>query len=79
MLELAQDCRNLDVHLHVSTAYVNCYQKGYVDEKIFMRSDDITTKVDKIMAMSDQEVRDKTDQLIENFPNTYTFTKNLAE
>jgi fatty acyl-CoA reductase len=79
MLQLASECRRLEIHLHVSTAYVNCIKKGYVEEKIFMRSEDIQEKVDGIMAMPDEEVREKTNKLIENFPNTYTFTKSLAE
>jgi len=79
MLELAQQCSHLRVHLHVSTAYVNCIKKGFVEEKIFMSSDDITDKIDFIMGLPDQEVTNRTSELLENFPNSYTFTKSLAE
>ena len=35
--------------------------------------------VQRIMSLSLQEIKDKEQALIGNFPNTYTFTKHLAE
>jgi len=35
MLELAKECKMLDVFTHVSTAYVNCNRTGYIEEKIY--------------------------------------------
>lgn len=35
MLELAKECKNLDVFLHVSTAYVNCDRPGMKEERIY--------------------------------------------
>ena len=35
MLELAKSCKNLTVHLHVSTAYVNSNTEGFVEEKVY--------------------------------------------
>ena len=35
MLELAKECKNLEVFTHVSTCYVNCNRSGYVEEKVY--------------------------------------------
>jgi len=41
ILELAQECRRLEVFTHVSTAYVNCMKKGYVEEEIYSPEVDV--------------------------------------
>jgi thioester reductase-like protein len=48
MLELAKECRSLNVHLHVSTTYVNSNKLGFIKEDIYDRSDDITKVVQRI-------------------------------
>lgn len=64
----------------MSTAYVNCDRKGgEVHETIYEDDQDVEQIVSKIMAMSVQYVKDNEKKIIGNFPNTYTFTKNLAE
>lgn len=35
MLELAKECKNIEVFTHISTAYVNCNRSGYIEEKIY--------------------------------------------
>lgn len=35
VLELAKECKNLDVFTHVSTCYVNCDRDGYIEEEIY--------------------------------------------
>ena len=40
---------------------------------------DVEETVTKLMAMNPQEVEQREKELIGNFPNTYTYTKNLAE
>lgn len=35
MLDLAKECKNLEVFTHVSTCYVNCNRSGYIEEKIY--------------------------------------------
>ncbi len=32
MLDLAEECKKLQVFTHVSTAYVNCEKKGFIKE-----------------------------------------------
>jgi fatty acyl-CoA reductase len=64
----------------VSTAYVNCDRKGgEIYETIYEDDQDVEQIVKKIMEMDLQYVKDNEKKLIGNFPNTYTFTKNLAE
>ena len=79
MLELGKECRKLEVLVHVSTAYVNCIQHGFVEEKIHSVSDDITSLVERIMSMPDKEINERLGKILGNYPNTYTFTKSLAE
>jgi hypothetical protein len=59
MLELAKECKNLDVFTHVSTAYVNCNRTGYIDEIIYNPGQNIDKLVKDVMAMSIQDIKDK--------------------
>ena len=79
MLELAKECKNLSVFTHVSTCYVNCTRKGHIEEKIYDEDIDVDGQVKQIMAMNKIEVEENESRLLGVFPNTYTFTKNLAE
>ena len=79
MMKLAQECKNLDVHCHVSTCYVNCTRKGRVEEEVYEPDVDVSKIVSHIMSLSKQEVDEQEMKLIGKFPNTYTYTKNLAE
>lgn len=40
MLELAKECKNIEVFEHVSTAYVNSNRSGFIEEKIYNIVDD---------------------------------------
>mmetsp|Transcript_10027 Transcript_10027/g.16866 ORF Transcript_10027/g.16866 Transcript_10027/m.16866 type:complete len:285 (-) Transcript_10027:2256-3110(-) len=79
MLELAKECRKLEIFTHVSTSYVNCNRRGVQEEEIYNPGADVDTTVDRIMKMSVQQVRGLESELIGDYPNTYTFTKSLAE
>ena len=52
MLELAKECKNLDVLTHVSTAYVNCTREGLIDEEIYDIDDDVEETVKGIMSLN---------------------------
>lgn len=41
MLELAKECKNIEVFSHVSTAYVNCNREGAIEEKIYFEDGEI--------------------------------------
>ena len=79
MLQLAKQCKKIDVFTQVSTAYVNCNRQGFIEEKIYDENLDFEPIVSKIMGMSLQQVTEQEKKLIGKFPNTYTFTKNLAK
>jgi fatty acyl-CoA reductase len=40
ILELAKECKNLEVLTHISTAYVNCNRSGFIEEKIYNEYED---------------------------------------
>ena len=81
MLELAKECQKLEVFTHVSTAYTNCEKFGLIEEKIYDMPDgkDSDDVINSIIKMGPEEVTLKQKEIIGDFPNTYTFTKSMAE
>lgn len=63
----------------MSTCYVNCNRLGYIEEKIYNLSDDVGSTVKNIMNMTVQDIKAQEGKLIGDYPNTYTFTKMMAE
>ena len=64
--------------VHVSTAYANC-NRQHIDEIIYQnlfRSEEL---LDAAQSMDASMLDSKTESLLSAFPNTYTFTKCLAE
>ncbi|KAH8354948.1 hypothetical protein KR093_002711 [Drosophila rubida] len=80
MLQLAKEMSRLEGFVHVSTAFSNCVIK-HISERFY--PDNLVVDADKVLKMrkeSDNTVFDeKTSTLMGKFPNTYTFTKALAE
>uniref|UniRef100_A0A1B6EM21 Fatty acyl-CoA reductase n=2 Tax=Cuerna arida TaxID=1464854 RepID=A0A1B6EM21_9HEMI len=78
---LTQLCLNfpkLEAFVHVSTAYCNC-DRQEVHEVIYAPPAD-PEKIIQCVEALDQDILDSmTDKIIKNRPNTYTFTKALAE
>nr|XP_023023256.1 fatty acyl-CoA reductase wat-like [Leptinotarsa decemlineata] len=77
ILKLARQMTNLKSLIYVSTAYANCpYDE--IEEKVYnsIRYDYVETLIEK---MGDEEDVVLTSRILENHPNTYTFTKSLAE
>lgn len=64
--------------VHVSTAYANCPRKD-IDEKVY----ETPITADKLMSIVDtldeQQLEAITPLLIGNWPNTYVYTKAIAE
>jgi len=58
MLELAKSCAKLQVHVHVSTAYVNSNLKGTIEEKIYETEtgEDPEDIVARLQRMDPQEI-----------------------
>ncbi|CAH1107542.1 unnamed protein product [Psylliodes chrysocephalus] len=78
VIDLARQIKNLKSMVHVSTAYSNCPSKE-IDEKIYecpVAYDNVKALIEKI-SKKDAEIL--TPRIIGKWPNTYTFTKFLAE
>ncbi|XP_050292855.1 putative fatty acyl-CoA reductase CG5065 [Anthonomus grandis grandis] len=78
LVELCKRMSNLEALVHVSTAYCNC-DRSEVKEMIYpppIGPDQIVALVD---ALDEELVDSLTPKLVGNRPNTYTFTKALAE
>ncbi|XP_050316285.1 fatty acyl-CoA reductase wat-like isoform X2 [Anthonomus grandis grandis] len=78
LLNLAREMKNLKSIIHVSTAYSNC-QRIQINEEIYdhpVKSSDLEALLEK---MTDEEVSSCEPKILGEWPNTYTFTKALAE
>ncbi|XP_063107936.1 fatty acyl-CoA reductase 1 isoform X1 [Cavia porcellus] len=78
LILLAQQMKNLEVFMHVSTAYAYCNRK-HIDEVVYPPPVDPKKLIDSLEWMDDDLVNDITPKLIGDRPNTYIYTKALAE
>ncbi|XP_032312238.1 fatty acyl-CoA reductase wat isoform X2 [Drosophila ananassae] len=80
MLHLAKEMKQLEVFLYISTAFSNCILLQ-VEEKFY--PEHLTCPSDQVLAISEMVTDEVLDQmepaLLGPFPNTYTYTKALAE
>lgn len=78
VLALCHEMRNLKSAIHVSTAYTQCPFQ-HVEEKFYPAP----IEAKKMLALSDclseKFLDDITPMLLDKWPNTYTFTKAIAE
>uniref|UniRef100_A0A0A9WQG7 Fatty acyl-CoA reductase n=1 Tax=Lygus hesperus TaxID=30085 RepID=A0A0A9WQG7_LYGHE len=78
MMELAAGIQNLKLFVYVSTAYCHLDQK-VLEEKLYPSPMD-PHKVIKSCELMDEELVEKVgEKILQGFPNSYAFTKNLAE
>ncbi|ELW70783.1 Fatty acyl-CoA reductase 1 [Tupaia chinensis] len=78
LILLAQQMKSLEVFMHVSTAYAYCNRK-HIDEVVYPPPVDPKKLIDSLEWMDDGLVNDITPKLIGDRPNTYIYTKALAE
>ncbi|XP_068901547.1 putative fatty acyl-CoA reductase CG8306 [Tenebrio molitor] len=78
MTELAKDCSKLNVLIHVSSAYVNSFRLE-AEEIVYDKPCDAEELISTVKKLSDEELEEKTPELLGDHPNTYTITKHLAE
>ncbi|XP_015591171.1 fatty acyl-CoA reductase 1 [Cephus cinctus] len=80
MLDLANQCKNMNCFAYVSTAYSNCHNME-IEEKFYPAPADLKMVEDMIEAdlvtegLSEASLK----MLLDPFPNIYTFTKATAE
>lgn len=77
-LELGKQCRNLNVFVHVSSAYVNSFLKD-CKEVIYDLAQDPEHIINLASSHPEAELEEMTPSLLGEHPNTYTFTKQMAE
>jgi len=80
MVQLAREMRQLESFVHVSTAFSNCI---IYDIKESFYPEHLNCSSDKVLAMTElmsEELLDNMESaLLGSYPNTYTYTKALAE
>jgi len=80
VIQIAKEMRCLEAFVHVSTAYTNCLIH-HINEVFYPEK--LTCSFDKILELREMLSNDLIDKmtpaLLDKFPNTYTFTKALAE
>lgn len=78
ILELCRGMKKLEVLQHVSTAYANC-DRSKIEEVVYPPPVDPYKILDAVEWMSEDMIQAITPKLLGKRPNTYTFTKALAE
>ncbi|XP_016339235.1 fatty acyl-CoA reductase 1-like [Sinocyclocheilus anshuiensis] len=78
MVNLAHRMKHLEVFIHVSTAYAHC-DRELIEEVVYPPPVDYRKLIDTLEWMDDKLVSLMTPKLLGERPNTYTYTKALAE
>ncbi|CAD7088168.1 unnamed protein product [Hermetia illucens] len=80
-IEFAKSLKNLSAYIHLSTAFCNSNNRGLITETVYKSHWEPKEMIR--MAEDDKAWEDftpeKLKEIIRDHPNTYTFTKNLAE
>ncbi|XP_048487959.1 fatty acyl-CoA reductase wat-like [Plutella xylostella] len=78
MIELAKNTKNLRAFVHVSTAFTNC-KKIEVFEKFYPSPVPAQTIIEFVETVDESRLDAITPKLLGDFPNTYSFSKAIAE
>lgn len=78
VMQLCKDAKNLKVMIHVSSAYVNSYLTE-AHEKVYEAPEDPEKVISLVGTLNDEGLLEVEPKLLKSHPNTYTFTKHLAE
>lgn len=78
VMQLCQEMKNLTAMVHISSAYVNAFLLE-TEEKLYPAPEDAEKVIELAQNKDDKELDAITKDLIKDHPNTYTFTKHLAE
>ncbi|XP_044736051.1 fatty acyl-CoA reductase 1-like [Chrysoperla carnea] len=80
LLRIAKQMKNLKVFLHTSTTYCNIDKEtDAIEEKIYKATTDWKTMIDAAENMDENTLNFLEKKILNKYPNTYTFAKNLAE
>lgn len=78
VMELCNQLKNLKAVVHVSSAYVNSFLLN-CEEILYPPPEDAEKVIDLTTSLSDEALLELQPKLLKEHPNTYTFTKHLAE
>ncbi|ELU05462.1 hypothetical protein CAPTEDRAFT_119999, partial [Capitella teleta] len=78
MIKFCKSLPHLQAFVHISTAYVHCYDP-FTPECIVKPKESPQVVLDLVKNETDQRLEELTPKLIHPWPNTYTYTKCLAE
>lgn len=78
VLELCKESKNMVSVVHISSAYVNSFLLE-TEEKLYPAPGDAEAVIALAQSKTEDELLILTPGLIKDHPNTYTFTKHLAE
>lgn len=78
LLELCKQMTQMIAFVYISTAYSNCNQP-VIEEKVYKPKISAKDMLNLLDIMDENLLNGIEKDLISGFPNTYTFTKNLAE
>lgn len=81
-IEFGKSLKRLDAFIHFSTAFCNSNYSGLLEEKVYTPVQDpyeMLKMAENDEAWTNIQTRDDWLHIIKEHPNTYTFTKQLAE
>ncbi|XP_065909692.1 fatty acyl-CoA reductase 1-like [Dysidea avara] len=78
ILDVARKIKKLEAFVHTSTAYCQCDRK-HIDEVLYPCDFDPTHLLEAKKWMTDHQLELLSPTLVKDMPNTYTYTKKLAE
>lgn len=78
VVELSQEIRDLKALVHVSTAYVNAVLQE-AEERVYPAPFDVKELLKLVEKLDATTLEIETPNILKNHPNSYTFTKHLAE
>ncbi|XP_039282880.1 fatty acyl-CoA reductase wat [Nilaparvata lugens] len=78
VLKLCHSAPKLKAFIHISTAYANCQIKE-IEERIYAPPIDGDKMIQLTECLPEQIINKCTEDIINGWPNTYAFTKQVAE
>jgi len=78
MIQVCRRFTKLEAFVHVSTAYANC-DRNYIEEKVYPTCVEPQQLLDAMEWLDDDMLAKIGVKLLGDKPNTYTYTKHLAE
>ncbi|XP_036142756.1 fatty acyl-CoA reductase wat-like isoform X2 [Monomorium pharaonis] len=78
ILKLAKHMINLKSFIHVSTVYANCYV-DHIEERFYSYPINHKNLITFTRNLPENIIKEKISRIVSQWPNTYTFTKAMAE